>query len=108
MALPSRLSYYFQHLDRLFNPSYLPNTEDILHCLCPPTAGITETPLKTADSDMVVYDIGGQNSEARKLMYHFQDVTCVVFVVDLSGYDQVQGEADEVNAKVFHFTEIFS
>ena len=54
---------------------------------------------KTADSELIIFDIGGQNTEARKLMYHFQDVTCVVFVVDLSGYDQVQGENNnEVHA----------
>jgi len=92
-----KLSYYFQHLDRLFNPSYLPNSEDILHCLYSPTAGITETVFKTADSKLIIFDIGGQNTEARKLMYPFQDVTCVVFVVDLSGYDQVQGENNNEN-----------
>lgn len=33
-------------------------------------------------------DVGGQKSERRKWIHCFQDVTSILFLVSLSGYDQ--------------------
>ena len=33
-------------------------------------------------------DVGGQKSERRKWIHCFQDVTTILFLVSLSGYDQ--------------------
>ena len=33
-------------------------------------------------------DVGGQKSERRKWIHCFHDVTSILFVVSLSGYDQ--------------------
>ena len=37
---------------------------------------------------LVMVDVGGQKSERRKWIHCFQDVTAILFLVSLSGYDQ--------------------
>lgn len=46
---------------------------------------------KTANFDLFVIDVAGQNSVWSPLQgkHHFRDVPYIMFVVDLSGYDQV-------------------
>ena len=44
-----------------------------------------------------VVDVGGQRSERRKWIHCFDDVKAIIFVVALSGYDQVLFEDTSVN-----------
>lgn len=81
------LGYFFQHLDRLFSPDFRPNEQDIIHCRAR-TIGITETTFRLREHDMLMVDVGGQKSERRKWIHCFQDVTSILFLVSLSGYDQ--------------------
>jgi guanine nucleotide-binding protein subunit alpha, other len=52
------------------------------------TTGITETQFHLRDHEMLMVDVGGQKSERRKWIHCFQDVTSILFLVSLSGYDQ--------------------
>ena len=79
--------YYFTDLDRLFEPTYQPNEQDIVHARAR-TIGITETVFNLRDHEMLMVDVGGQKSERRKWIHCFQDVTSILFLVSLSGYDQ--------------------
>jgi hypothetical protein len=46
-------------------------------------------------------DVGGQKSERRKWIHCFQDVTSILFLVSLSGYDQCLVEdKDAVSRKL--------
>lgn len=81
------LSYFFADLDRLFDPSYAPNEQDIVHTRAR-TIGITETVFHLRENEMLMVDVGGQKSERRKWIHCFQDVTSILFLVSLSGYDQ--------------------
>lgn len=81
------LSYFFSSLDRLFDPSYHPTEQDIVQCRAR-TIGITETTFHLKDHEMLMVDVGGQKSERRKWIHCFQDVTSILFLVSLSGYDQ--------------------
>lgn len=38
--------------------------------------------------EMLMVDVGGQKSERRKWIHCFQDVTAILFIANLSGYDQ--------------------
>lgn len=81
------LYYFFSSLDRLFDPTYQPAEQDIIRCRAR-TIGITETTFTLRDHEMLMVDVGGQKSERRKWIHCFQDVTSILFLVSLSGYDQ--------------------
>ncbi|KAJ3839766.1 heterotrimeric G protein alpha subunit 4 [Lentinula raphanica] len=95
-ALPENLYYYFSELDRLFEPSYQPTEQDIIHARAR-TIGITETTFVLKDHEMLMVDVGGQKSERRKWIHCFQDVTSILFLVSLSGYDQCLVEDRDAN-----------
>ncbi|EPS99657.1 hypothetical protein FOMPIDRAFT_1024123 [Fomitopsis schrenkii] len=95
-ALPDNLVYYFSGLDRLFEPTYVPNEQDIVQARAR-TIGITETMFQLKDHEMLMVDVGGQKSERRKWIHCFQDVTSILFLVSLSGYDQCLVEDRDAN-----------
>ena len=52
---------------------------------------------------MLMVDVGGQKSERRKWIHCFQDVTSILFLVSLSGYDQCLVEdKDAVRFSIHH------
>ncbi|KAH9947360.1 heterotrimeric G protein alpha subunit 4 [Amylocystis lapponica] len=95
-ALPDNLIYYFTDLNRLFDPAYVPNEQDIVHARAR-TIGITETVFSLRENEMMMVDVGGQKSERRKWIHCFQDVTSILFLVSLSGYDQCLVEDKDAN-----------
>ncbi|KAI0005345.1 heterotrimeric G protein alpha subunit 4 [Russula compacta] len=95
-ALPENLAYFFSDLDRLFLPDYVPTEQDIVRCRAR-TIGITETVFQLRDHEMLMVDVGGQKSERRKWIHCFQDVTSILFLVSLSGYDQCLVEDKDAN-----------
>lgn len=82
----SRFSF-FNDLARFWKEDYSPKDDDIVHCRAR-TIGMTETVFKTGGHILRFIDVGGQKSERRKWINFFQDVTSVLFLVSLSGYDQ--------------------
>jgi guanine nucleotide-binding protein G(i) subunit alpha len=44
-----------------------------------------------------MFDVGGQRSERKKWIHCFEAVTCIIFCVALSEYDQVLLEVNTVN-----------
>ncbi|KAH8831149.1 guanine nucleotide binding protein, alpha subunit [Flagelloscypha sp. PMI_526] len=95
-ALPENLAYFYGSLDRLFEPSYSPSSQDIIMTRAR-TIGITETTFNLGKSDLLMVDVGGQKSERRKWIHCFQDVTSILFLVSLSGYDQCLTEDKDAN-----------
>jgi len=95
-ALPENLAYFFPDLDRLFGETYHPTEQDIVQCRAR-TIGITETTFQLKDHEMLMVDVGGQKSERRKWIHCFQDVTSILFLVSLSGYDQCLVEDRDAN-----------
>ncbi|KAF8139807.1 heterotrimeric G protein alpha subunit 4 [Boletus edulis] len=70
--------------------------QDIVQCRAR-TIGITETTFLLKDHEMLMVDVGGQKSERRKWIHCFQDVTSILFLVSLSGYDQCLVEDRDAN-----------
>ncbi|XP_054164965.1 guanine nucleotide-binding protein subunit alpha-14-like [Oppia nitens] len=92
--LSDSAKYYFDSVDRLSSPDYIPTREDILRVRIP-TTGINEY---TFDLNVVrfrVVDVGGQRSERRKWIHCFESVTSIIFLAALNEYDQTLYECQQ-------------
>ncbi|KAG5519275.1 hypothetical protein PMAC_001900 [Pneumocystis sp. 'macacae'] len=87
---------FFENIHRLFDRKYIPTDQDILRCRLK-TTGITETCFKVSGLMYRMIDVGGQRSERRKWIHCFENVTAVLFLVAISGYDQCLTEDNGAN-----------
>ena len=62
-----------------------------------PTTGIKEYKFDWESVVFRMVDVGGQQSERRKWMHCFEDVTSIMFLVALSDYDQMLVEENNIN-----------
>ena len=88
--------YYFERMDKILDPSYTPNEQDVLKSRVQ-TTGMIETTFKHSDITYKLVDIGGQRSERRKWLHCFDDVKAVLYVAALSGYDMTLIEDGTTN-----------
>jgi len=88
--------YYFDSIDRIAAPDYIPSDQDILRSRVK-TTGITETTFIIGDLTYRMFDVGGQRSERKKWIHCFENVTAVLFLVAISEYDQLLFEDETVN-----------
>ncbi|KAH9814822.1 guanine nucleotide-binding protein subunit alpha [Melampsora americana] len=89
-------AYYFDSIDRIGKPGYLPNDQDVLRSRVK-TTGITETVFVIGELKYRMFDVGGQRSERKKWIHCFENVTAIVFLVAVSEYDQMLYEDESVN-----------
>ena len=73
-----------------------PPVQDVLRARVR-TTGIIETTFRYKELIYRMFDVGGQRSERRKWIHCFNDVTAVIFVAALSGYDMKLFEDQETN-----------
>ncbi|ORY05466.1 guanine nucleotide binding protein, alpha subunit [Basidiobolus meristosporus CBS 931.73] len=88
--------YYFDSIERIGHPTYIPNDQDVLRSRVK-TTGMTETVFTMGDMTYRMLDVGGQRSERKKWIHCFENVTAIVFMVAISEYDQNLIEDDTVN-----------
>uniref|UniRef100_A0A8C2SNN7 G protein subunit alpha o1 n=1 Tax=Coturnix japonica TaxID=93934 RepID=A0A8C2SNN7_COTJA len=88
--------YYLDSLDRIGAADYQPTEQDILRTRVK-TTGIVETHFTFKNLHFRMFDVGGQRSERKKWIHCFEGVTCIIFCVALSGYDQVLHEDETTN-----------
>lgn len=89
-------SYYFDSIERIGDPRYVPTDQDVLRSRVK-TLGISETKFTVGDLTYRMFDVGGQRSERKKWIHCFEDVTAIIFMVAISEYDQVLIEDESVN-----------
>jgi guanine nucleotide-binding protein subunit alpha len=87
---------YFDNIDRIAQPDYMPNDQDVLRSRVK-TTGITETTFIIGDLTYRMFDVGGQRSERKKWIHCFENVTTILFLVAISEYDQLLFEDETVN-----------
>jgi len=96
IQLNDSAGYYFDAIDRIMQPDFIPNEQDVLRSRAK-TTGIIETEFDLKDTKIKLVDVGGQRSERKKWMHCFQDVTAIIFCVAISEYDLKLYEDDKVN-----------
>ncbi|KAJ1928496.1 guanine nucleotide-binding protein subunit alpha [Tieghemiomyces parasiticus] len=89
-------TYYFEAMDRIGRPDYVPTDQDVLRSRVK-TTGITETTFMVGELTYRMLDVGGQRSERKKWIHCFENVTAILFLVAISEYDQVLIEDETVN-----------
>lgn len=95
-ALNESAAYFFNAVERISQPGYLPSVDDVLRARVRST-GIEEAEFQFKDMSFRMFDVGGQRSERRKWIHCFENVTAVLFVISLVGYDQVLREDESQN-----------
>jgi len=88
--------YYFDAIERIAAPDYVPTEQDVLHSRVK-TTGIIETNFDYKTLHFRMFDVGGQRSERKKWIHCFESVTAIIFCVALSGYDLFLVEDESQN-----------
>lgn len=89
-------AYYFDRIDIISKPNYLPDNDDILRARLR-TTGIVENTFTIENVPFTFIDVGGQRNERRKWIHCFDEVTTILFVAALSEFDQVLYEDEGTN-----------
>jgi hypothetical protein len=81
------VQYFFNKIDEIKQPTFVPQENDIVHCRVR-TAGIVTEVYNIDGTVFEMYDVGGQRNERKKWIHCFEGVTAVIFVAAISEYDQ--------------------
>ncbi|KAJ5078502.1 guanine nucleotide-binding protein g(o) subunit alpha [Anaeramoeba ignava] len=68
--------YFFNEIDRIGNPDYIPTNDDILRARLK-TVSIEEVQMEIFNSKFTIIDVGGQRNERRKWLHCFDKVTYI-------------------------------
>lgn len=96
------VQYYFNKIDAIKQPDYLPEKDDILFSRVR-TSGIVTERYLIDGTTFEIYDVGGQRNERKKWIHCFEGVTAVIFVAAISEYDQKLFEDASTNRMVTDF-----
>lgn len=99
------MEYFFNNLERISRPDYIPTNKDILHCR-KATKGITEFVIPINNIPFLFVDVGGQRSQRQKWFQCFDSVTSILFLVSSSEFDQVLLE-DRITNRLEESKNIF-
>ena len=80
--------YYLENVGRFFESDFIPTEEDLVMARVM-TTGIITTSIVNSPLTFSVVDVGGQRNERRKWIHSFDNVSAILFLVNLSGYDAV-------------------
>jgi len=95
------VQYYFNKIDVIKQPDYIPSVDDIVHSRVR-TSGIVTESYVIDNTPFEMYDVGGQRNERKKWIHCFEGVDAVIFVAAISEYDQKLFEDSTTNRMVSH------
>eukprot|EP01084_Bolivina_argentea_P051250 94276_1 len=86
-------AYFWDRLDELNDPKYVPSDTDILKC-----RHRNKGPIEAKYEMFSIISPGGQRSERIKWKIFFDNVSAVIFVASLSCYDEALDENGSENS----------
>lgn len=89
-------AFFFENLDRIAKPDFVPTDDDILRVRVK-TTGLIKQDFELKKFKIRMLDVGGQRNERRKWIHCFEGVTAVIFVAAISEYDQMCFEDSRTN-----------
>ncbi|KAJ3289218.1 Guanine nucleotide-binding protein G(o) subunit alpha [Rhizoclosmatium sp. JEL0117] len=96
VGVPECCRYVMENLERIGKKEYMPTDQDVIQARIM-TQTISKTVVSFEKQQYSIIDVGGQKSQRRKWAPFFDDVRAVVFVVAMSGFDQVLVEDGRTN-----------
>ena len=106
--LPDSGLYFLANFERLLRFDFLPTNEDIVRMRLS-TTGVVEITVPIGDRSLRLVDVGGQRTERRKWIHCFEDVTSILFIASLSGYNvklEEDGSQNRLNESIALFKTI--
>lgn len=88
--------YFFNRVHIIRDTNYTLCDQDILRSRVK-TTGIVETKFHTHGINFHIFDVGGQRDQRKKWIQCFDDVTAIIFVADISSFNQTLAEDNETN-----------
>ena len=73
------MGYFYDHLDRIANPEYVPTQQDILYCR-KATKTIDEFRIVISNVPFLFVDVGGQRTHRQKWFSCFDKVMAILFL----------------------------
>jgi len=99
LAINDSAPFFFEQIDRIASPDYVPTEQDFISARIP-TTGIRSITFPIQNQTFTIIDVGGQRSERRKWIDCFDRVHGMIFVVSLNDYDQMLYEESTKNAMI--------
>jgi signal recognition particle receptor subunit beta len=90
------MAYFMKDVERICAAEYEPTDQDVLRCRVK-TTGLSSIEFTFNKVQFRMFDVGGQRSERKKWIHCFDNVTAIMFVVSIAGYDQVLEEDGTTN-----------
>eukprot|EP01084_Bolivina_argentea_P024119 45001_1 len=93
--------YFWDDMNRLAKSYYVPTVDDVM-MVYRRTCGMTEIKCKLFSDGYkyMIYDQDGQRCGRKRWIHSFENVSVVMFLVELSGYDRVLYEDENENNMV--------
>jgi guanine nucleotide-binding protein G(i) subunit alpha len=96
LASKESIAFFFDNLERISNPDYLPSDEDLI-MMRVRTTGLVREDFQIGAVKFALHDTGGQRNERKKWIHLFDGVTAILYVASLSEYDEVCFEDEKTN-----------
>jgi len=87
---------FLERINEVFVPGYVTTMQDVFLCRVR-TSGIVEATFRVDSTNVRIVDVGGQRTERKKWIHCFENVTAVLFIVDMSAYNSLLEEDGRTN-----------